>query len=56
MNAVTGVLIGGAEAPITARTKAKLVVTVPEAVGSGTVTVLTLSGAVAAPKPLPVAP
>lgn len=52
MDAVTGVLIGGAEAPITSRTKAKLVVTVPDAVGSGDVTVLTLSGAVAAPKPL----
>lgn len=52
MNAVTGVLIGGAEASITARTKGKLVVTVPDAVGSGDVTVLTLSGAVAAPKPL----
>ncbi|MBY0277561.1 IPT/TIG domain-containing protein [Candidatus Binatia bacterium] len=56
MNAVTGVLIGGAEAPITSRTKTKLQVTVPDAVGSGDVTVLTLSGAVAAPKPLTLAP
>jgi PKD repeat protein len=56
MDAVTGVLIGGAEAPITARTKTKLQVTVPDAVGSGDVTVLTLSGAVAAPKPLILVP
>lgn len=56
MDAVTGVLIGGAEAPITARTKAKLQVTVPDAVGSRDVTVLTLSGAVVAPKPLLLAP
>lgn len=56
MNAVTGVLIGGAEAQITARTKTKLTVTVPDAVGSGDVTVLTLSGAVAAPKPLILVP
>ena len=52
MGAVSGVLIGGAEASITSRTKTKLQVTVPDAVGSGDVTVLTPSGAVAAPKPL----
>lgn len=56
MGAVSGVLIGGAEAPITSRTKTKLQVTVPDAVGSGDVTVLTPSGAVAAPKPLVVIP
>ena len=52
MGAVTGVWIGGAEAVITARTKTKLEVTVPDAVGSGDVTVTTPSGPVTAPKPL----
>ena len=52
MDAATGVLIGGVEAPIIARTRGKLEVTVPEGAASGDVTVLTLSRAVAAPKPL----
>ncbi len=56
MNAATGVVIGGVEAPIVARTASKLQVTVPEDAGSGDVTVLTLSRAVAAPKPLVLVP
>jgi YVTN family beta-propeller protein len=56
MDAVTGVVIGGVETPIIARTSSKLQVTVPEDAGSGDVTVLTLSRAVAAPKPLVLVP
>jgi hypothetical protein len=56
MAAVTGAIIGGVDAPITARDAKSVTVTIPDGARSGPVSLVTLNGVVTSPKPLAVGP